>query len=138
MPYFAPDRLSAHAAALLEAAGTPCDIARLVADSLVLADLLGHPSHGVRRVPRYLELVREGRTVPDARPRLARETAVTGLVDGRSGFGQFGARYAATVACDKARAEGLAAVGLFNTGHVGRLGEWVTLASDRGLIGLAF
>ena len=138
MPTFTAVQLSTHAARLFEAAGTPPDIAHLVAESLVLSDLMGHPSHGVRRVPRYIELIREGRTVPDARPRLVRETAVTGVVDGRSGFGQLAARYAATVACDKAAAEGLAAVGLYNSSHVGRLGEWVTLAAERGLIGLAF
>jgi LDH2 family malate/lactate/ureidoglycolate dehydrogenase len=131
-------QLSQQVSQLFVAAGTPEDIAQRVAESLVLSDMMGHASHGVIRVSIYLDRIKQGSLVPDARPLLVRETAVTGLVDGQNGLGQLTAHYGATLACEKAEAEGLAAVGLFNCQHVGRLGEWVGLAATRGLIGLAF
>jgi uncharacterized oxidoreductase len=42
------------------------------------------------------------------------------------------------VAMQKARTQGLAAVGVFNCNHIGRVGDWVQMAAEQGMIGLAF
>ena len=55
MPDFQADSLRTFAAQLLETGGVALDKARLVADSLVDANLRGHDSHGVMRIPYYLE-----------------------------------------------------------------------------------
>ena len=54
------DTLRAQVAALYRAAGLPDRHAALVADTLVRADMWGHPSHGVMRAPWYLDRVRNG------------------------------------------------------------------------------
>jgi LDH2 family malate/lactate/ureidoglycolate dehydrogenase len=61
MPTVAAAKLRALMRELLTAAGTPDDIAGLVGDSLVDANLAGHDSHGVMRVLHYLEMVGHGR-----------------------------------------------------------------------------
>src|SRR5205085_4001760 len=56
--------------AIIEAAGTPPEAAQAVCDSLVEANLRGHDSHGVIRLPQYLDLVRYESVHPKAAPQL--------------------------------------------------------------------
>ncbi len=123
---------------IFQAAGVEENTARLVADSLVTSDLAGHESHGIIRVPQYLERIAAGMVDPTAEPVITQETPVITMVDAQRSFGQVAARFAMSVTIKKAQTQGLAATGLFNSAHVGRLGEWVEMAADEGLIGLAF
>jgi len=123
---------------ILQAAGAAQPAATLVADSLVTSNLAGHDSHGVVRVPQYLDTIAAGQLTPLAEPIVVQETAAITLVDARHGFGQVAARMAMEKTIAKAQTQGLAATGLFNCNHIGRLGEWVQLAAERGFIGLAF
>ncbi len=123
---------------IFQAAGATVDGACLVANSLVASNLVGHASHGIIRVRQYLDSINQGELDPMAEPVIAKETAVITTVDARRGFGQIAAHFAMQVSNKKARDQGVAATGLFNNNHVGRLGEWVQMAADQGLIGLAF
>ena len=138
MPVIQPAALSDFVCRIFQAAGAAEDVARLVADSLVTTNLTGHDSHGVIRVRQYLDAIAAGRLDPTAEPVITQETAMITMVDARRGFGQVAARFAMQLTIEKARTQGLAATGLFNSNHVGRLGEWVEVAADRGFIGLAF
>lgn len=124
--------------AIFRAAGAPAEHATFVADALVAANLAGHDSHGVIRTQQYLAAIRKGDLDPAAAPEITRETAVLTLLDGRRSFGQVAARVAMAAAIAKAHAQGLAASGLYNSGHVGRVGQWVEMAANQGMIGLAF
>jgi uncharacterized oxidoreductase len=123
---------------IFQAAGARSDAARLVADSLITSDVAGHTAHGVARVRGYLDSIAAGELDPAAEPLIAHETSTVTLVDAQRSFGQVAARFAMQVTIDKARTQGLAATGIFNCYHVGRLGEWVQMAADQSLIGLAF
>jgi LDH2 family malate/lactate/ureidoglycolate dehydrogenase len=125
-------------AGIFEAAGATATGARQVANSLVTSDLVGHDSHGIVRVRQYLDTIDQGALDPAAEPAIIQETAVMTGVDARRGFGQIAARFAMELTIQKAEMYGLAATGLFNCNHVGRLGEWVQLAAEQALIGLAF
>ncbi|HWQ12116.1 MAG TPA: Ldh family oxidoreductase, partial [Roseiflexaceae bacterium] len=138
MPILHPDALADLAARIFLAAGASEPNARTVAQSLVLSDLAGHESHGVVRVRQYLNSIAAGDILPAAEPVVARETAVMASVDARRGFGQVAARLAMDCAVEKARAQGLAAAGIFHCNHVGRLGEWVEQAAAAGMVALAF
>jgi uncharacterized oxidoreductase len=133
-----PDILADFVRRVFQAAGATTEGARLVADSLVTSELVGHPSHGLVRVRQYLDSIEAGELDPATAPIIAKETAVITTVDAQNGFGQIAAHFAMQVTIEKAQAQGLAVTGLFNNNHVGRLGEWVQLAANRGLIGLAF
>ncbi len=138
MLIYTADQLLRVTGSVFRATGAPEDIAARVAESLVDANLAGHDSHGVMRIPQYVKGIAEGEIVVDARPEVAGENAATALVDGHWTFGQVAADYATRVAVRKAREMGVAAVGLVRAHHVGRLGEWSELAASEGVILLAF
>lgn len=119
-------------------AGTPSDIAAVVAESLVLTNLYGHDSHGVLRVKQYITMIRDGMIQPNQRPRIRKRFGATAMVTGGYGFGQLGARFAAELAAEMGREHGIAAVSLGQTTHVGRLGEYTALMAAQGLIGIGF
>jgi uncharacterized oxidoreductase len=123
---------------VLVAAGAPAGTAETVAASLVESDLVGHDSHGVRRLVQYLRAVRDGTLDPAARPRLNGVRAATAVVDGRRGFGQLAARNAVGHVRLLARQYGVGTVALSNCNHIGRLGEYVHLLAIDDAVGLAF
>jgi uncharacterized oxidoreductase len=138
VPTIAADRLEDLAARIFVALGTPEADARWVATLLCRANLRGHDSHGVIRIPQYVASVRKGETNPQPAMRLLQETPTTAQLDGDFGFGQVVARRATEVAIDKAARAGLAAVGVKRAGHVGRLADYVELAAMRGFVGLCW
>jgi LDH2 family malate/lactate/ureidoglycolate dehydrogenase len=124
-------------ARVLEAAGSPAEIAASVAGSLVLANLRGVDSHGVMRVSEYLGYIRDGRLDPTATPAVTVEGPVV-RVDGRRAFGQIAGREAALAASEQARKLGVSLAVVSNVKHVGRVGEIVELCAAAGCIGIAF
>ena len=125
-------------AATFRAAGATGADAECVASALVASDLAGHASHGIIRAPSYLEAIDQGTIDLRARPELTGEDGATARVDGHDGFGQIAGRFAMEVAIRKAREHGVSSVALVRTTHVGRLGDYVELAADAGMVGLAF
>ena len=121
---------------LLVAAATPHHIAENVAEILVNANLAGHDSHGVIRIPSYLQSIADNRTQPAAEPIFIDETANTLRVDGGNGFGHYTARKAMERAIEKAKEADMCGVTLVRTGHIGRLGEYAEAAARSGCIGI--
>jgi uncharacterized oxidoreductase len=119
---------------IFRAAGAPPPIAETVADAFILANLLGHDSHGVMRIPSYVGEIKRGRLQPAAEPSVAKQAGATALVDGHSGFGQVAGRYATELAVGIAKEQGAAAVGVVNCTHVGRLGEYPERAARQGVL----
>src|SRR6516165_6518142 len=102
-------------------AGCSAAEAERIGRYLVSANLTGHDSHGVTRVPRYLSWQREGVVCADRKVEVLIETPVLALVDGLMGFGQTVAPQAVAIGIDKCRAMGLAMVALRHAGHIGRV-----------------
>lgn len=121
---------------LLEAAGTPPHIANDVAEILVGANLTGHDSHGVLRIPAYLKSIESREIVPAAEPAVVRETPGTLTIDGRLGFGHYSARWVMARLIDKARQTDICCATLINHTHIGRLGEYAEQAAREGVIGM--
>ncbi len=113
-------------------------VAQRVAESLVESNLQGHDSHGIVRVPLYLQQIEEGNLHPNADPEPVEDSPTITIMNARRGFGQWSAYVTMQKTIEKAKAHGLAAGGIVNSGHVGRLGEWVTMATVEDCIGLAF
>ena len=82
MPRFHQKDLTGFGQALLTAAGTPDDLAVVVATSLIKADLCGIESHGLMRLPRYIGRIRDGTMQPGARPVVAQRHGANAVVDG--------------------------------------------------------
>ena len=120
------------------AAGCSREEGERLGKSLVSANLAGHDSHGVVRVPRYLQWMAEGDFLADQKVEIVRETPVLAVVDGKYGFGQTTAPQAVEIGIAKCRAMGLSAVALRNSGHVGRVGEWAEMAAEAGLVSIHY
>ena len=136
MPQFTSSVLEQYGRDVFTAAGSPPDIADAVARSLVLADLSGHPSHGVMRIPDYVSYIDEGLVDPRVRPSVKHATANAVFVDGHWGFGQITAAEAVAEVVKLAKASGIAMAGVINCNHVGRVGEWVELAAASDVIAI--
>lgn len=138
MPLIHVEPLTELVTGIFAAAGAPHATARTVAESLVLSDLVGHESHGVVRVRQYLDQIGRGDIDPQAQPVIAHDNGAIFLVDAHNSFGQIAASVTIREAIDRAKRFGLSSAGLYHSGHVGRLGEWVEMAARRDAIAFAY
>ncbi len=129
MPTFTAPTLTALAQSLFEAASVPTADAAIVARSLVDANLCGHDSHGVMRVPQYIDFLRNGTYKPGVRLTVLSETPAVLAADANWGLGQPQAYRLLDKLLPKAKALGIAAGTLRRCGHVGRLGEYAEFAA---------
>jgi LDH2 family malate/lactate/ureidoglycolate dehydrogenase len=118
------------------AAGAPADLAAEMGEALVGANLAGHDSHGVIRIPAYIQMIKRGGLDPAARPAVIKETETTALVDGKWTFGHVAARFATDVAIAKAKKAGTAIVSVVRCNHIGRLGQWASQAAEKDVIAM--
>ncbi len=131
------DELLGLSQSILEAVGTPSDLASTVARSLVDANLAGHDSHGVLRLPSYIEGVREGRVLAAARAKRLPLDGACARVDGAWGWGQPAAHLATDTAAELAGEYGVGVVAIGRCNHIGRLGEYVEKLTRGGKLGMA-
>ncbi len=125
-------------AALFGRAGCTAAEAALIAEGLVEANLFGHDSHGIGLIPTYLDNLRDGCVRPGQSVRVvADHGAILGL-DGQKGFGQSMGAQAMALAVERAKASGLAMVGLANSHHLGRIGRWAERCAEAGMVSVHF
>lgn len=124
--------------AVFERAGCPADEAGRIALYLSKANLTGHDSHGVIRVPRYLEWLQQGRVRAGQHAELVLDGPSIAIVDGRHGFGQTIGPEACRIGIEKAKATGIALVAIRRSGHLGRIGDFAEMAIEAGLVSLHF
>jgi uncharacterized oxidoreductase len=133
VPTFPATLLQSFAESLFQASRVPADEARRVAQSLVEANLCGHDSHGLIRIPQYLEAIADGRLKPGASFTVTKETAAVIVADGGWGLGQVQAHRLVDRLVPRAQALGIAAGTLRRCGHIGRLGEYAEKAAAAGM-----
>ncbi len=121
---------------VLLAAGADESNAKRVADHLIATNLSGVDTHGVILLPSYVERVRAGEIVPDAKPEVVSQTPTSALVTGNWGWGHVAAKFALDIAIEKAGVQNVAAVGLVQLNHIGRLGEYTELAAAAGMVAI--
>jgi uncharacterized oxidoreductase len=120
------------------AAGCDHREAVIVSEHLVEASLVGHDSHGLLRVPKYLTWMREGRLLPNKHAVPFIDSGALLGVDGEFGFGQVIGREAMEMGIERVRQHGLAAIGIRNSGHLGRIGAWAEQLALAGLVSIHF
>jgi len=123
---------------IFTAAGCSEGGAECVARHLLSANLAGHDSHGVIRVPRYVQWLGEGKVLAGQTITIVHETPTHATVDGNKGFGQSIGEQAVDLGIAKASAAGLSVIALRNAGHLGRIGDWGERAAEQGLVSLHF
>ena len=123
---------------LLVAAGMDSVKAATSAHAIVASDRWGIGSHGLMRLPFYLDRLKAGGINPKAE--LKKVTDMPGLVifDGEDGLGHWQIQHAAHLAAERAKVNGIAAVGVGRSSHCGALGIYVWPMIEAGLVGIAF
>lgn len=133
MPTYSAAVLTSFSQALFESAGVPASDAAIVSRSLVDANLCGHDSHGVMRLPQYIDLIRKGSYKPGVELTVLNETPAILAADANWGLGQVQAYRLLDRLLPKAQSLGVAAGTLLKCGHTGRLGEYAEFAAAHNL-----
>jgi uncharacterized oxidoreductase len=133
-----PDRLRTLTASIFRAAGCAAPEADCIAAHLVDANLVGHDSHGVLRVPSYIQWLKAGKVLAGQSIKVAFENDNLAVVDGQFGFGQTIGEQATQLGIDKCKKHGVSVIALRNAGHLGRIGDWPTMAANAGILSLHF
>ncbi len=129
-----PQKLLEFAAAVYAGQGVPESAARLMADTLVQADLWGHQSHGVLRLGWYLDRLRNQVMTPLTRPEFVVDAGGIALIDGHDGIGHVLAQLAAEEAIKRARVHGIAAVGVRMSNHFGTCMYYTLMGARAGCV----
>lgn len=132
------DKLSLWVTQVLMATGMPESEAEIVASGLVQTSLWGIDSHGVSRVPHYLNRLTGGTLNPRPQLQFTETGAATGQLDGNHGLGIFVCHFAMEKAISLAKNAGVGIVGISNSSHCGAIGLYTRQACLAGTIGIAF
>ena len=128
--------LETFAASLLEAGGFRTDYARQTAELLVWANLRGAESHGVLRIPRYIEMTEQGIVHGQAVPKISSEFGAIAVIEGDRVPGASGMIMATDKAVDLAGKFGIGLCSILRTSHAGAIGYFAERAAKAGKIGL--
>jgi uncharacterized oxidoreductase len=124
--------------AVVAAGGSEPREARLVAENLITANLLGHDSHGIGMIPRYVDALLEGGLSVNQHPNVKLDGGALLALDGCQGYGQVIGHEATAMAIERARSHGLCIMALGRSHHLGRIGHWGEQAVAQGLISISF
>ncbi len=123
---------------LFVAGGCQAQEAQRIAEHLLAADLAGHPSHGVVRVRRYLDLLAADVVVAGQTVKTISDNDTLVVLDGGYGFGQTVGQQAVRIGVERASQRGSAVVALRHSGHLGRIADWADQATRAGLVSIHF
>ncbi|MGA0129024.1 MAG: Ldh family oxidoreductase [Burkholderiales bacterium] len=123
---------------LFELMGCSSVEANSVVDNLLQAEKMGHSSHGVGMVPRYVESFIKGYLRPNMSVRFIRDSESFLMLDGGLGFGQTLGLQAIDLAMKRASISGSCIFTLSNAHHLGRRGAFAEFASHQGFISILF
>jgi uncharacterized oxidoreductase len=123
-------------ARILELVGSSKADALSVATSLVDAQAAGHSSHGILRLVEYANAVEKGQVTPTAQPKIISDRGAVVTLDGQWGWGQIACKQAVELVAEKANKFGIGTVVIKSCNHIGRLGEYVEMLSQKSLISI--
>ena len=125
-----------YAGELLQSLKVSAPNAKLVAESLVAANLRGVDSHGIQLLPYYIEQIESGDMNPHAAGRVAREEGCCLTYDCENGLGQATADTCCDHAIRIARQHGMALVVAREGNHFGAAAWWAQKISAQGNVGI--
>jgi len=123
---------------LLMGAGHDQTKATAVARALGLAEAWNLSSHGLLRLPSYLDRIEAGGYAADAQLQPVTDLGALMVMDGQTGLGHWQLSQAVDLAVPRAKQLGLAAVAIGNSGHCGALGVYAADAAEAGMVSLVF
>ena len=130
------DSLHQTVSGIFSAAGCSNEHAATVADVLVWANQRGVDSHGVVRVPRYIEMFKSGEAKARPAIKIHHPRSAALVVDADGAPGPIALQAAMMAAIEAARGSGVAWAAVRGTVHTGAIGYYAELAAKAGMIGL--
>lgn len=137
MSLFRAHDLTDFAARLLEAAGYAPHHAARTAEILVWADARGASSHGVLRIPRYVEMVGQGLINPSAQPAVMSRQGAVAVIAADRAPGPSAMVAAMDAAVGLASDFGIGWCSARGITHAGAIGYFALRAVAAGCIGIA-
>ena len=131
------DDLKRFTTEVFEHAGMPQGDAEIEADVLVWANLRGVDSHGVLRIPWYIQNVDDGVFNVSPKIEVEKETAATLLIEGDYAFGPVVTVFAMNKTIEKARDAGVCWSIIRNTTHQGAMAYYSLMAVEHDMAGIA-
>lgn len=122
---------------ILQRHGASAEPAGVQARWLTEADLRGHPSHGLQRVPTIVGRMRAGLITADSTPEFLWRSQSALVVDGQRGFGPVVGLATVRELVRRVGATGVAIGAVHGANHLGLLGPYVEEIAAHGLIGLS-
>jgi len=135
MPNFTAEELTTICLNVFQKWDIPQTEAEIVTRSMVDANRVGHDSHGVIHLPKYVRELEAGLIQPGVPTETLHESASIAVLDGHWGFGPVIATRAVELAIQKGLSTDVSAVAVSRCNEVGRLGGYACLATDVGMIG---
>jgi LDH2 family malate/lactate/ureidoglycolate dehydrogenase len=117
--------------------GVSREDAEITTNVLVESDQRGISSHGVARLQRYIDGIKNGVMIPDADFEIVKETPNTLLVSGNDGLGQPVSYKVMKLVIEKAKKNNIAIAAIRNSNHYGIAGYYSLMALQENLIGLS-
>jgi L-2-hydroxycarboxylate dehydrogenase (NAD+) len=132
-----PEALSDFCVRVFQEMGVVSGDARITADVLVQANLRGIDSHGVARLARYVNGLRDGVMLARPEERVLVETPTTISLDAGAGLGQPVSFRAMGAAIAKAREYGCGFATVRNSNHYGIAGYYAMMALEHDMVGIS-
>ena len=129
--------LQGFAADLLRAGGFTADQAEQTAAMLVWANLRGADSHGVLRIPRYVEMVQLGLINPSAEPRQVSGKGAVAVLDADRAPGAVAMNLAARTAMQLSDVHGIGWCAVRSISHAGAIGYYANQVAQAGRVAIA-
>ena len=128
------DTLTQFGTNVLTALGVPTDDAHLLSDSLVVAELWGHSSHGMLRLPWYVERLRSGAMAAVTQSQTIMDSGAVVVLEGHHGVGQVLTAEAVEIGVERAHIHGVSAVGIRNSNHFGTAAYFTRRSAEAGCV----
>ncbi len=136
MTLFRAQDLQTYAAALLAGGGFSPAHAEQTARVLVWANARGAESHGVLRIPRYVEMVEQGKIDPVAVPHVQKNEGAVSILEAARAPGAASMLAAMDEAVEIASGLGIGWCSARNITHAGAVGYYTLQAAKRGYVGI--
>jgi len=121
---------------LFQLVGLEKNQAIVIATHLVEANLRGVESHGLSRIPIYIKRMKEGYVDVKGRIEITHETLVSAVINGNNSPGILVAEQAIEWTVEKAKASGIAMVGINHSNHCGMLASYAKYAVEQDCIAI--
>jgi len=122
----------------MQGVGASAEDSAYMARHLLASELAGHPSHGLRRLPEYVDRAIAGITNAAAKSTIEKDLGAMVALNGNRTHGHFALRDATQLAVQRAKIHGISAVAVRNSDFAGRFAPFCEDAAEQGVITLVF